>query len=83
MREIPVSDKERRIIHIEVRGCIVNIQQHLHDGAGQEVTHVSILPDDRCHGEHKWVLDGCAGNRLILTRPDDTEYPSDARGARA
>ena len=53
--------------HIEVKGCIVNIQEDLFDGDGRKVTAVSIIPDDRYVGEPIWKLKGNAHNNVVQT----------------
>ena len=55
------------IQHIEAEGCVVNIQENLHDRDGKKVTAVSIIPDDRYQGEKIWELKGYAHNRVIQT----------------
>ena len=53
--------------HIEAEGCIVNIQEDLHDSDGKRVTAVSIIPDNGYVGEKIWKLRGHAHNSVIQT----------------
>jgi hypothetical protein len=51
--------------HVEVRGCVLNIREGLHDRQGREVTAIEILPDDHYSGEPKWRLFGAINNRVV------------------
>lgn len=53
--------------HIEAEGCIVNIQEGLHDYMGKKVTAITIIPDDRFAGEKVWELKGHSHNRVVQT----------------
>ena len=37
--------RDRKGLHIETDGCIVNIREGLHDWKGRKVTAIEILPD--------------------------------------
>jgi len=50
-------------LHVETRGCIVNIRVGLHNTEGQEVTHIEILADK--YAGEEWALEGSVNNRVI------------------
>ena len=50
-----------KLLHVETEGCIVNIRVGLKNTAGQEVTHIEILPDT----SDGWVIVGSANNHVI------------------
>ena len=51
--------------HIEVDGCIVNIQTKLHDRLGREVTSIQIIPDRNYNGEIWKYVPGKFNHRVI------------------
>jgi hypothetical protein len=61
-------DRERRLIHVEAPGCIVNVRYGLEDAQGRAVTSVSITPDAYA-GEPKWMV----------VVPDTSKEPVDPR----
>lgn len=50
-------------LHIEAKGCIINIYEELHNAEGIEVTAIEIIPDNFAGEE--WHLDGTRSNRII------------------
>ena len=56
--------KEQKCLHIEAKGCIVNIRENLTDMKGRNITHIEILVD-KYAGERPWKLIGSCNNRVI------------------
>jgi len=57
--------KNNKAIHIEAKGCIVNIYEGLSDVKGRSVTIIEIIPDDHYMEERIWKLIGSRNNRVI------------------
>ena len=60
-----IKEIKNGTLHIEVKGCIVNIKENLYDEHNRECTCVSIIPDDYRVNEPIWELKGHAYNRVI------------------
>jgi hypothetical protein len=55
------------LLHVEARGCVVNITAGLMDQDGQEVTVVEVVPDgDRFDKRHPWWVEDVPGAREYL-----------------
>jgi len=46
----------KKMKHLELDGCIINIRQGLYDTRGRRVTSIEIIPDDRYAGERIWKV---------------------------
>jgi hypothetical protein len=55
---------DRKGLHIEAEGCIVNIREGLYDLKGRRVTSIEVLPDSYSN-MRKWKLIGSHNNRVI------------------
>jgi len=53
-------------LHCEVEGAIINIREGLHSMAGEKVTSVEIIPDDRYAGERMWKVTPKVANVRII-----------------
>ena len=62
-----ITERKNGMIHIEVKGCVVNIKENLYDEYKRECTCVSILPSNYMPDEKIWILKGHAHNRIIQT----------------
>ena len=60
-----VTELKNGTIHLEVKGCVVNIKENLYDEHNRPCTAVSIIPQDYMPGEKKWIIKGHAHNRVI------------------
>ena len=56
--------KEQGCLHIEARGCIINIRPNLTDMKGRAVTSIEIKPDTYS-GEPRQKLYGTINNRVV------------------
>ena len=55
MKTVIFGDKDKRdTLHIEVPGCIVNIDTGLHDAEGNTITRISIRADQ--YVDEEWHL---------------------------
>jgi len=62
-----MTEMKNGTIHLEVKGCVVNIKENLYDEHNRECTVVSIIPDNYMPDEKIWLLKGHAHNRIIQT----------------
>ncbi len=63
MRVQRIGRGKSTILHIEARGCLINVREHLHNSEGEEVTSVEVIPDN--YSEDRWTLDGSQTTRVI------------------
>ena len=60
------TNRSGNLLHIEVDGAIVNIHVGLHDNDGNQVTAVSVLPEDETRSPdldgHYWHTEDADGN---------------------
>ena len=59
--------KKNKGLHIEAKGCIVNIREDLEDRFGRQVTHIEIIPDNYI-GEPKRKVVGSKNIRVIALK---------------
>ena len=64
--EFNQANRSGDVLHVEVPGAIVNIRVNLHDADGNELTTVSVSPDDESRSPdmsgHYWHTEDADGN---------------------
>jgi hypothetical protein len=70
MKTIALNERSRdKLLHVELPGCIVNIEIGLCDRDGRQVSRVEVLADgDRYAGDPEWWIDGKSGKGHLGAR---------------